>query len=119
MPLSAIPLIKVFCAHRKIIRIGRMERTAPANIGPCCIVCSPWKRARPTGSVCMFWLLVISIGHRKSFQLYMKWKTASVDSDETTTGMMILKKIPNSDSPSILPASMRSFGTERKDCLMK
>ncbi|MNN46952.1 hypothetical protein D3C81_1613540 [compost metagenome] len=37
----------------------------------------------------------------------------------TIRGTIILKKIPNSEHPSIRPASMKSFGRLRANCLKK
>ena len=53
------------------------------------MLCSPMKRASPVGRVRMSAVVVTIKGHRKSFQLYMKWKTKSVARAGRESGRMI------------------------------
>lgn len=62
---------------------------------------------------------VIINGHIKLFQVVTKVKIARVTTTGSASGSAILKKVWNKLQPSILAASSRSFGSERKYCLVK
>ena len=62
----------------KTSNIGSTERVAPAISSPQSVLYWPTMPATPTGSVLSFELLMITKGHRKSFQVARKMKTARV-----------------------------------------
>ena len=63
---------------RNAITMGTMASTDPAMIRPYWMTCWPRNRASPEDSVYMKLLVEMMSGHRRSFQLYIKWNSPSV-----------------------------------------
>ena len=58
-------------------------------------------------------------GQRKLFQLWRKMKRVNVAKAGLERGRIIVKRVLNGPQPSILAASSRLFGMERKNCLKR
>ena len=74
---------------------------------------------KPIGSVYFSLERSTSKGHKKLFQLFIPFKIAIAAKDGFIIGIISLKKIPNSDAQSILPASISYIGIPVKYCLKK
>ena len=62
-------------------------------------------------------LMIVTSGHRKSFQVHRNWITASVASAGIDSGSTIVNRIFRREAPSIRAASSSSIGSVRKNCV--
>lgn len=94
--------------------IGRLNKTAPAAIGPNCRLYSVKNSDNPTGTV-LVPDIVINNANKKSFNPVKNVKIAVVAIPLIDTGTIIRKKTPKLLQPSTNAASSNSLGMPSKN----
>ena len=112
-----MPWINCLWANIKNTSTGKVTITLAAIRGPHSVDWETWKYASASGSVLILSLDITIKGQRKLFHAPIKTNIDSAISADFDSGNIILNSICSLLHPSILAASSRSDGIDRKNSL--
>ena len=107
---AVTPLVSVRWNNIKNRMQGRMPSKADAAVVVASILCCPWSTEIAIGTVCLSLEMSMMRGRKNSFHVQIKKKVKRTDRVGRLIGVTILVRIWNLLHPSILAASMSSFG---------
>ena len=100
--------------RRTSITRGIVVKNDAAEISPHGIVCSPWKRAIPTGIVCFEGSVIMRSARKNSFHACIKQRIAAVKMPGADRGSATCLKAFSLEHPSTRAANSKSLGISRK-----
>jgi hypothetical protein len=107
---AVTPLVSVRWNKIKNRMQGRIPSKAEAAVVVASILCCPCSTEIAIGTVCLSFEISMMRGRKNSFQVQIKKNVKRTDRVDMLMGVIILVRTWNLLHPSILAASMSSFG---------